>query len=64
MLERGREVLFLASGAEKADAVAQVFAPVAGAAPAPAGRVRPERGALVWLVDRAAASRIPPGRAP
>ena len=64
VLERGREVLFLASGAEKADAVAQVFAPAAGAAPPPAGRVRPERGALVWLVDRAAASRIPPGRAP
>lgn len=60
VLDRAREVLFLVSGAEKADALARALAPPPGAAPVPAGRVRPEQGALVWIVDRAAASRVPP----
>lgn len=60
VLDRAREVLFLVSGAEKADALARALAPPPGAAPAPAGRVRPGDGALVWIVDRAAASRLPP----
>ncbi len=64
VLDRAREVLFLVSGAGKADALAQVFTPAPGSAPNPAARVRPERGALVWIVDRAAASRVPPHRAP
>ncbi len=59
VLDRAREVLFLVSGAEKADALAQVFTPAPGSAPVPAARVRPERGALVWIVDRAAASGVP-----
>jgi len=59
VLDRTREVLFLVSGAEKADALAQVLTPAPGSAPPPAARVRPERGALVWIVDRAAASRVP-----
>jgi 6-phosphogluconolactonase len=58
VLDRAREVLFLAVGAEKADALARAVTPAPGAAPAPAGLVRPEHGALVWIMDRAAASRV------
>lgn len=57
VIERAREVLFLVSGAEKAEALSRAIAPPPGEAPVPAGRVRPEHGALVWIVDRAAASR-------
>lgn len=50
-----RAVLFLVSGAEKADTVAEVLA---GRRPElPAARVRPE-GLVHWLLDREAASRI------
>lgn len=46
-------VLFLASGGNKADAARQV---VGGATDSPAGRVRPEQGDLLWLLDRDAAA--------
>ena len=62
VIDRAREVLFLVAGTEKAAAVAQALAPAPGSAPVPAGRVHPAPGALVWLMDRAAASRLPPGR--
>jgi 6-phosphogluconolactonase len=56
VLERAREVVFLVSGPEKADALARVLAPEEP--PLPAARVRPEEGAPVWIVDRAAAAAI------
>jgi len=58
VLNAAREVLFLISGADKADAVARAF----GDAPdpsAPASLVRPERGALTVLLDEPAAARLP-----
>jgi 6-phosphogluconolactonase len=58
VLNAGREVLFLVSGARKAEAVAKVLAPAAGISEVPAARVRPASGKLVWLVDEAAASRV------
>lgn len=58
-LERAREVLFLVSGSEKADAVARVLAPAAGAPPLAAALVRPESGHARWILDAAAASRLP-----
>ena len=63
VLDRSREVLFLVSGADKAAAMAQVFAPEPGSTPPPAARVRPETGGPLWIVDRAAAARLPPHRA-
>lgn len=56
VLNAGREVLFLVSGARKAQALAKVFAPAAGISEAPAARVRPASGELIWLVDAAAAA--------
>lgn len=58
MLDRARQVLFLVSGAEKADALARVLAARGGAAPLPASRVQTAPTAPIWIVDRAAASAI------
>jgi 6-phosphogluconolactonase len=59
VLNAGREVVFLISGEDKADAVARAFgdAPDPGA---PASLVRPDPGALTVLLDEAAASRLGP----
>lgn len=54
-LSRSGEVWFLVSGAEKSNAVASALA---GDEALPAARVHGEE-ATVWLVDRAAASRLP-----
>ncbi len=59
VLDRGREDLFIVSGAEKADALARTLAPEdAAAEPTPAARVRPRDGELVWIVDAAAARQL------
>jgi ribose 5-phosphate isomerase A len=50
-LNRARAVLFLAIGAEKAPALADVRTGVSGL---PAARVQPAQGELLWLVDAAA----------
>ncbi len=61
VLDRAREVLFLVSGADKAEALSRAIAPAdPREEPPPAARVRPQ--ALVWIVDDAAASRLPPAR--
>jgi 6-phosphogluconolactonase len=57
VLDAAREVLFLVSGADKADAVARAFAD-APDPDAPAGLVRPEPGNLVVLLDPPAAARL------
>lgn len=57
-LETARRALFLASGREKAEAVRAALA--GGEERPPAGRVRLLDGQMAWLVDRAAASRLPP----
>jgi 6-phosphogluconolactonase len=58
-LASSRAVVFLASGAEKAPAVARVFrSPPAGSDRIPASRVR-SSGPTIWFVDRAAASELP-----
>lgn len=57
-LEAAAEVAFLVAGADKAERVADVLL---GRDPAlPAARVRPAGGAL-WLLDAAAAGRLPAG---
>jgi 6-phosphogluconolactonase len=63
VINRARTVLFLVSGSDKADALARVLGPTPEAELLPAGRVRPEAGALLWIVDRPASSRMPPENA-
>jgi 6-phosphogluconolactonase len=55
VLNRAREVLFLVSGAAKAEALSRSLAPPPDAPFPPAALVRPEAGTLVWLADAAAA---------
>jgi 6-phosphogluconolactonase len=57
VINAATEVLFLVSGADKADAVARSFA---GPDPStPASLVSPSSGRLVWLLDRDAAGEGP-----
>ncbi len=55
LLNAARAVLFLAAGAEKSGVVARA---VRGDPALPSGRVRPESGRLVWLLDENAASEM------
>ena len=57
VLNAARGVLFLISGADKAEAVARAFGDAPGP-DAPASLVRPERGALTVLLDGPAATRL------
>ncbi len=60
ILRRAAEVLFLVSGAAKADALARVLAPAPGDELLPAARVGAEaEGEVVWLVDFAASAPMP-----
>ena len=62
VLSAGRRVVVLATGADKAAAVAAALEPDAAsgslAALSPVARVRPAPGRLVWLLDEAAAARL------
>jgi 6-phosphogluconolactonase len=58
-IRRAREVWLLAAGAEKAAAVAMALSG-AGEVAVPAAGARGERATL-WLLDRAAAARVPAG---
>ena len=52
-------VLFLATGEGKADIVKRVLEPLeASDQQLPAALVQPERGRLIWLLDRAAAAKL------
>jgi 6-phosphogluconolactonase len=57
LLAAARAVLFVVAGANKADAVAAVLA--GGPGEPPAARVRLDDGDLAWLLDGAAAARLP-----
>jgi 6-phosphogluconolactonase len=58
VLNHAAAVMFVVSGAEKAAALAAVMRDDSPADLYPARIVRPEDGALLWLVDRAAAERL------
>ncbi|GIW44111.1 MAG: 6-phosphogluconolactonase [Candidatus Binatia bacterium] len=66
VLNAARCVLFLVSGAEKAQAVARVFAPEGTVEETPARGVCPLEGELLWLLDAAAAREVgaPPSSIP
>ena len=51
-------VLVLATGAEKADAVRRCLQPQPGEDVPPAGLVRPSGGELVWMIDAAAGREL------
>ena len=57
LVNAAREVVFLVSGEDKADAVARAFAGVQDPS-APASLVRPESGSLTLLADAAATSLL------
>jgi 6-phosphogluconolactonase len=58
LLNATANVIFLVGGDDKASALYEVLRGPADIARLPAQGVRPDRGALVWLVDAAAASKI------
>lgn len=63
-IAHARHLIFLVAGAAKADVVASVLEGAAGGAlraPLPARRVADAHGRAEWLLDEAAASRLPPG---
>lgn len=55
LINAARCVMFLVEGESKAEIVSRVLA----GEDLPAARVRPSRGRLVWLLDAAAASKVP-----
>jgi len=57
VLNRATEVMFLASGADKADMVRQVFEGK-NTPPLPSQRVQPSDGKLLWMLDEAAAAKL------
>jgi 6-phosphogluconolactonase len=59
ILNRAREVLFLVAGSDKAERVAEVLLGPPDPSRLPAQAIQPLEGSLVWLVDRAAAARLP-----
>jgi 6-phosphogluconolactonase len=58
VLNAARQVMFLVAGVNKAQPVHKVIGGLASVAEAPAAGVKPERGAVTWLVDAAAASQL------
>jgi 6-phosphogluconolactonase len=58
VINAAAHVLFLVSGTDKAERLAQVLSPAPHAAPFPAQRVRPHGGDPEWFVDAAAAARL------
>lgn len=57
VFDNAAKVLFLACGADKADAFAKAAVEKPNADTPPAGRVRPSNGELEWWIDRALAGK-------
>src|SRR5438874_8802045 len=58
LLNAARQVLFLVTGAEKADAVQAVLEGEYDPDEYPAQIVRPDNGEVIWMLDNAAAARL------
>lgn len=56
LIDASRRVVFLAQGADKAEAVRLALHPPPGEPPLPAALVAPHDSALTWLLDRQAAT--------
>lgn len=61
LLNAGREIVFLAAGAGKATMLAKVLEGPVDVDALPSQVIRPDRGALTWLVDEAAAANLTGG---
>lgn len=59
VLNGARMVVFMATGEKKANPLAEVLSDRYNPALYPAQRIRPTDGRLIWLVDEAAASKLP-----
>lgn len=59
IINNARQVVFLVTGASKAEKVRQVIGKLPGAESLPASHVSPGSGRLLWLLDRDAASGLP-----
>ena len=57
VLNRAAEIMFLASGSDKADMLRQVLE-AKNTPPLPSQRVQPSDGQLLWMLDEAAASKL------
>jgi 6-phosphogluconolactonase len=57
-INAARRIVFLVSGVEKAAPLATILRKRRGWQSLPASRVAPRRGSLLWLVDKAAASKL------
>jgi 6-phosphogluconolactonase len=57
IIQAARQIIFLVSGEDKANRLAEVLAPIMGK-PLPAQLAKPSHGRLLWMVDRAAASGL------
>ena len=57
-LNAARAVVFLVTGADKSDVLHRVLEGPRDPASLPAQRIAPSEGALIWLVDRAAAAHL------
>jgi 6-phosphogluconolactonase len=58
ILNAAANILFLVTGADKAERVKQVLEHAPGSEALPASRIQPAHGHLEWMVDAAAASRL------
>jgi len=63
VLNNARGVVLLVAGASKAPVVAEVFEPTPAGPAYPVQRVVPRSGTKRWMLDEAAASRLPKGKA-
>ncbi len=61
ILNKAHEVLFLVTGADKAERVLEVLSGPPDPKRLPSQLIRPTTGQLVWYVDRAAAGRLTAG---
>jgi 6-phosphogluconolactonase len=57
VLNRASEIMFLASGADKADILHEILE-TKRTPPLPAQRVQPSDGKLLWMLDEAAAAKL------
>jgi len=58
VINRSRQVIFMVSGAEKAEALQQVLEGPRNPEEYPAQLIQPRDGRLLWLVDEAAAQKL------
>jgi 6-phosphogluconolactonase len=60
VIDRGREVVFEVEGAEKTDILAEVLTGPRDTERLPSQLIRPASGKLLFLLDSAAAAKLPP----